>query len=114
MDVERLVGGAVMLAIGVGTMLVGHAARHRRIDLAMGAWSKETATPESWADAHRVIGAWLMAGGAIAVLVGVLVLVVPTAAVGPVAGLGAIVMLVPVVVGVVIGTGRIRPSGTRL
>jgi hypothetical protein len=32
-------------------------------------------------------------------------------AVGPVAGLAVIVMLVPVVVGVVIGTERARPAG---
>ena len=106
-----MVGAAVMLAIGVGTMIVGRASRRRRLDLAMGGWSRETSTPESWADAHRVIGAWLMSSGAIAILVGLLVLVVPTDAVGPVAGSGAIVMLVPVVAGVVIGTGRIRPSG---
>ena len=108
MELERALAVTVMLLVGIGTFVVGHLGRNGRLDYVLGGWTKQTATPESWTVAHVTIGTAFMAAGVIAGLAGLLALVVPLGAIGPVVVTGSIVLLVPVVVGVVIGTGRLR------
>ena len=74
----------------------------------LGGWTKLISTPESWADAHVTIGTSFMWAGVVAGLTGLVALVVPLGAIGPIVVAGSVVLLVPVVVGVVIGTGRLR------
>ena len=108
MELERALAVTVMLLVGISTFLVGRLGRNGRLDYLLGGWTKDTATPESWTDAHVTIGTSFMAAGVVGCLTGLVALVVPLGAIGPVVVTGSIVLLVPVVLGVVIGTGRLR------
>jgi hypothetical protein len=108
MELERALAVTVMLLVGIGTFLVGYLGRGGRLDYVLGGWTEQTTTPESWADAHVTIGTSFMLAGVVAGLTGLVALVVPLGAIGPVVVAGSVVPLVPVVVGVVIGTGRLR------
>jgi hypothetical protein len=108
MELERLLAVTVMSALGIATLIVGWLGRRQRLDYSLGGWTRQTASPESWADAHARIGAGFMVAGAIAILGGLVAVSVPTGGIGPVVVTGSIVMLVPVVTGIVVGTNRLQ------
>ena len=83
MEPERLLAVGVMLVLGVGTLIIGWLGRRHRLDYALGGWSKQMASTESWADAHLTIGSWFMVAGAIALLCGLLTLFAPIDSIGP-------------------------------
>jgi len=109
MELERLLAVVVMSALGTGTVVVGWLGRRHRLDYSLGGWTRQTASSESWADAHARIGTGFIVAGVVAVVSGLVAMLVPTGGIGPVVVTGSIVMLVPVVVGVVAGTNRLQP-----
>ncbi len=105
---EQIAGAAVMLVLGTGVLAVGWLGRSGRLDFALGGWTKETTTDTSWREAHRIIGGWFVAAGVVAGVTGLAIVVVPAGAVGPLVVVGAVTMLAPVVIGISLGTGRLR------
>ncbi len=101
MDAQQLFGAATMLVLGGGLSLLGRLGRRGRLEYSLGGWTKDTTTPTSWVDAHRTIGGWLIVAGVVALLVA-------PGGVGPVVVGGSVLLLVPVIIGVVAGTGRLR------
>jgi hypothetical protein len=79
------------------------------VELALGGWTRDTASPASWDAAHGTVGSWFVAGGAVAVATAVTVAVAPEAWAGPLVGGGSVVLLLVVVVGVARGTNRLEP-----
>lgn len=108
MGAESLAGGAVLIGLGVPVGVVGWLGVRRRITYALGGWTRDTATPESWDRAHRRIGLAFMVAGGVAIVAGVVAFVAPADRVGPVVVVGSAAMLVPTVVGVVRGVGRLE------
>jgi hypothetical protein len=105
---ERLAAAVTMLALGLGVAVVGILGVRHRIAYALGGWTREAATPESWRQAHHTIGVWLVAAGAVACASGVVALVVPSGSIGAAVVVGSIIMLVPTTVGLVRGLGRLE------
>ena len=97
-----------MLALGAGIAVVGVLGVRDRITYALGGWTRDAATPESWRRTHLTIGRWLIVAGAVAVGTGLIALAVPQDRVGPVVVAGSIVLLVPTVLGLVRGLGQLE------
>lgn len=109
MELERLLAVGVMLVLGIAILIVGRLGRQGRLDYSLGGWTKQSASAESWAVAHRMIGTGFMVAGVVAGVSGLVALVVSVDAIGPVVLAGSILMLVPAVIGVVAGTNRLQP-----
>ncbi len=115
--VERVSGdqvaGALTLAVlGLALVTVGLLARHGRLQLALGGWTRDTASPSGWAAAHRVIGTWFAVAGGVALVCALALSVTPSGWTGAWLGVGLPLMLVIVVVGVVRGTNRVDRAGS--
>jgi len=104
---EQLAGAVVLAALGLGCIAVGALGRRGSLDFSLGGWTRDIATPESWIDAHRVMGSWFV-GGVVLTCAGAVVAVVAVpGAAGPIVVATSVVLLVSVVVGVVSGTNRL-------
>jgi len=108
-ELERLLAAGVMSVLGIATLTVGWLGHRGRLDYSLGGWTKQSASAESWAGAHRTIGAGFAVAGVVAGVTGLVALAVPLGAIGPVVAVGSIAMLVPVGIGVVAGTNRLQP-----
>jgi hypothetical protein len=105
---EQLAGGLIMALLGGGLVAVGMLGRRGRVDFALGGWTPDTASPDSWAAAHATIGAWFVAAGLVAAASAVAIVLSPSTWTGPLVVGGSVLLLVLVVVGVVRGTNRLR------
>ena len=108
MELERLLAVSVMALLGIGTLAIGWLGRGGRLDFALGGWTQESASDASWRAAHVTIGSWLMVAGDLAFGTATLAGVMPVGAIGPTVVIGAVALLVPVVIGVVAGTGKLH------
>ena len=110
MSGEQVAAALTMAVLGVALLGVGVSARRGRLQLALGGWTRDSASPESWVAAHLAIGSSFAAAGGVALLSAGAVLVSPGSWAGPLAGGGAVVLLVVVVVGVARGMNRLESS----
>ncbi len=110
---EQVAAALTMGVLGVAMFVVGVSARRGRLQLALGGWTRDSASPASWASAHVTIGTWLKVAGAVALASSGAVLISPAAWAGPWVVAGSTVLLAAVVVGVARGTSRLeRPTTT--
>ena len=98
---------AVVAVLGALLPAVGWLGRTGRVDFALGGWTRESASPESWRAAHVVIGTWFMRAAGLAVTTALTAMLVPVDSIGPVVVVGSAAMLGPVVMGVASGSGKL-------
>lgn len=105
---EQVAGAVVLASLGTALLTVGVLGWRGRIDFALGGWSRDQASPESWRAAHLAIGRSLCVAGAIA-LVGVVAVVMTRSAwAGPLVVGFSVALLVPVVIGAAYGASRVE------
>lgn len=110
MSGEQVAAALTMSALGTAMVVVGVLARRGRLQLALGGWTRESASPESWVAAHVAIGSWLTSAGGVALLSAAAVVVSPRDWAGPWVVTSSVVLLVVVVIGVALGTNRLERS----
>lgn len=110
MSGEQVAAALTMGVLGVALLGVGVAARRGRLQLALGGWTRDSTSPESWAAAHVAIGSSFAAAGGVALLGAGAIVFSPGSWAGPLAVGGSVVLLVVVVVGVARGTNRLESS----
>ncbi len=97
-----------MGVLGVAILGVGVSARRGRLQLALGGWTRDSASPARWTSAHVAIGTWLMVASTVASTVALAssgaVLISPAAWARPWVVAGSVVLLAAAVVGVARGT----------
>ncbi len=109
---EQVAAALTMGVLGVAMLGVGASARRGRLQLVLGGWTRDSASPASWASAHVTIGTWFVVAGGVALASAGAVLISPAAWAGPWVVAGSVVLLAAVVVGVVRGTSRLEGPST--
>jgi hypothetical protein len=95
--------------MGAAVAALGSAARNGRIDLALGGYTRDTTSADSWRRAHERIGTWLAASGWSAVAAGIVAAVVTDVA-GWVAAAGLAALVILPLVGTALGVRELRAA----